>query len=235
MTCTPIVQNGVTVGFICERGRRSKPKRCACGATATLLCDGRVPGVVARTRRCDAPICAACAREVGEDRHHCPNCVAVERDRMASVLPEDDGLVAYTDGSGTIATRPCGAGVVVFDGRGAILEVSKHLGNGTNNYAELSAIRLALAVCGVVALQRRPLLIRTDSMYCIDSLTSAYDAHPMAPNAELINVIRDRMAKRGHVDFEHVKGHRGEPGNERADVLAGLARLRVPGQRELLP
>jgi ribonuclease HI len=154
---------------------------------------------------------------------------------MASVLPEDDGLVAYTDGSGTIATRPCGAGVVVFDGRGAILEVSKHLGNGTNNYAELSAIRLALAVCGVVALQRRPLLIRTDSMYCIDSLTSAYDAHPMAPNAELINVIRDRMAKRGHVDFEHVKGHRGEPGNERADVLAGLARLRVPGQRELLP
>jgi ribonuclease HI len=54
--------------------------------------------------------------------------------------------VAYTDGSGTIATRPCGAGVVIFDGDVAIIEASRYLGLGTNNRAELSAIGLALVI-----------------------------------------------------------------------------------------
>jgi hypothetical protein len=42
---------------------------CACGAMSTLLCDGPALGEARPT--CDEPICSACARVVGEDRHLC--------------------------------------------------------------------------------------------------------------------------------------------------------------------
>lgn len=229
MSCERIELPNGAVGIACARGRRSAPTlRCACGALAELLCDGRVPGVGRRTRRCDAPLCAACATlavDLGDDRHRCPACLAVDRAARAVLLPREPGaLVAYTDGSGTIATRVCGAGVVVFDGGVAILEASIPLGLGTNNHAELSAVRHALWMCGTASVRARHVEIRTDSMYAIDALQSAYDPHPAAPNAETITAIRARMAERGRVEFTHVRGHSGEPGNARADLLAGRAR-----------
>lgn len=231
MTCHSIIQDGAVVGFACVRGRRSKPKACACGLTATKLCDGRVRGNAGRTRRCDRPVCDRHAKPVGPDLDHCPECAATAEARRAVTLPVVAGaLVAYTDGSGTIATLPCGAGVAIFDGGEAILEASVHLGLGTNNFAELSAVRIALWMCGTRQTRSRPLEVRSDSLYTIDSLVAPYDPHPLASNAELITVIRRRIAVRGGVTFQHVHGHRGELGNERADELAGLARTR-PSQR----
>lgn len=227
MTCHAIMRDGAVVGFICERGRRSRSKPCACGRTSTKLCDGRVPGAAkGRTRRCDAPICDACATAIGEDLDHCRACVAREIARLAvtrSTIP--GALVAYTDGSGTTADLLCGASAVIYDDAVAIAEVSVHVGNGTNNCAELTGVRLALWVCGESWLRARPLVVRSDSMYAITTLRAPYDADPRAPNGELINTIRQRLHARGRVTFEHVHGHRGEPGNERADVLAGEARL----------
>lgn len=134
-------------------------------------------------------------------------------------------LIAYCDGSGTQAHLPCGAGVVILDGDDVVLESSRSLGLGTNNHAELSAVRVALAVTDVPGWRARPLVVRTDSMYTIDALT-APAAPPLGrPNARLISVTRGLMVGRT-VRFEHVRGHSGEPGNERADELAGLARLR---------
>ena len=65
--CTPfLVTDGGLTGFVC--GDRVKLRRCVgCGKTAALLCD-----YPRDEKTCDAPICASCAREVGEDRHHCP-------------------------------------------------------------------------------------------------------------------------------------------------------------------
>ena len=57
MTCHRIVQNGVFVGYACTRGRGAKAHACACGRTATRLCDGRVRTPTNRTRRCDRPLC----------------------------------------------------------------------------------------------------------------------------------------------------------------------------------
>jgi ribonuclease HI len=224
MSCT-LVRIGDTTAIVCTRGARSRS--CHCGLTATKLCDGRVPGATkGRTRRCDRPICDRHATRVGDNLDHCPECVATTEARLAVVLPKTPGaLVAYTDGSGTTADLPCGAGVVVYDGLVAVVEASVHLGNGTNNHAELGAVRVALWLCGESWLRARPLVVRSDSMYAITTLRAPYDTDTRAPNGELINTIRRRLHARGRVTLEHVHGHRGEPGNERADRLAGEARL----------
>lgn len=147
------------------------------------------------------------------------------KSEIASFEPPPRPLVAYTDGSGTIASKPSGAGVVVIDGELIVLEASRHLGDGTNNHAELSAVRVALVITDTDEWRSRPLIVRSDSTYTINSLTSEYSPFERAPNATLINIVRSLLEGR-LVTFEHVKGHSGVAGNERADELAGLARLR---------
>ena len=134
-------------------------------------------------------------------------------------------LVAYTDGSGTIASKPCGAGAVIYAGDVVVLEASRFLGLGTNNRAELAAIGIAVATTADSSLASRELVVRTDSEYALGALTRAHDTDPTRPNAKLINHIRGLLRGRA-VRFEHVPGHSGIPGNERADQLAGLARRR---------
>lgn len=150
-------------------------------------------------------------------------------DAKGAAAADDAGeqlLVAYTDGSGTTADRVCGAGVVVYRGGEAILEASRHLGLGTNNHAELSAIRVALAITDVPGLRELELVIRSDSEYAIGCVTRAEDPHRAAKNAKLIGLVRAAVRGR-RVRIEWVKGHAGIAGNERADELAGLARRRT--------
>lgn len=138
---------------------------------------------------------------------------------------EHDGLVAYCDGSGTMAHLHCGAGVVVYDGDLVVLEASRSLGLGTNNHAEISAIRVALFITDTPEWRERKLVVRSDSMYAIGAMTAPRDPDPDRPNAKLITITRRLLAGRS-VSFEHVRGHCGIAGNERADELAGLARTR---------
>jgi len=152
-----------------------------------------------------------------------------ERDAVTpgSYVAEAPSLVAYTDGSGTTAGKISGAGVVVYDGGVAVLEASRHLGMGTNNRAELYGIGIALAMTDTPAWRPRPLLVRSDSEYALEAVTRPTAPFPWAANRPLI--LRVRAATQGRVvTFEHVKGHSGVEGNERADALAKLGRLRVP-------
>lgn len=218
MTCARFHDpaTGITA-IVCMRGVRAK--LCACGDLATVLCDGRVPGVGKRTRRCDRPVCDAHATPVDVDVDLCPECSAA---RVPSAAPAGT-LVAYTDGSGTIASLPCGGGVVLFDGADLIAESAWHFGLGTNNFAELSAVGMALRITAHASTRHRPLVVRTDSMYAIGSLTRE-DTHDGACNASLIASVRGFLVGRD-VRFEHVRGHAGVWGNERADVLANRGRL----------
>ncbi len=134
-------------------------------------------------------------------------------------------LVAYTDGSGSRAHLHSGAGVVVYDGEDIILEASRHLGLGTCNHAELSAMRVALYITSFPPLLGRELLIKSDSEYAIAMAVGRYAVDPERPNAKLIGYVRAALIGRV-VRFEHVLGHTGIPGNERADELASLGRKR---------
>jgi ribonuclease HI len=140
---------------------------------------------------------------------------------------EPGQLVAYTDGSGTIPTKPCGCGVVICDGGEIIAEASRHLGLGSNNHAEVSAVRVALWLTKDMD---RPLLVRADSDYAIKALTKEWDPWPTQPNARLITMTRAAMVGR-KVTFELVPGHDGIAGNERADALASIGRKTRPRWR----
>jgi hypothetical protein len=78
MKCEFIDVGGQRV-IVCGRGRPSTPSRpmgaeapfgesCACRAPASLLCDWKLDG----GKTCDAPICAAHAKEVAPEKHLCP-------------------------------------------------------------------------------------------------------------------------------------------------------------------
>lgn len=225
MPCTPFSvptpDGGRISGFICSRGRRQKPPPpCACGAPSTKLCDGRVPGSNRRTRACNRPLCDACAHPLGGDRDHCPDCHAA----AAPPGAPDGALVAYVDGSGTTAERPCGAGVVIYDGPEVVIEAARHLGPGTNNHAELSAIRVALYLTSGPEHRERLLIVRSDSTYAIGAAGGDGPIDPHTTNGKLIAVVRRALVGR-RVRFEHVKGHTGVAGNERADELANRGRL----------
>ena len=215
MACVAFVDPATgAAGHACLRG--VKAKYCGCGAVATLQCDGRIPGARGRRRRCAAYVCAAHATPVDAERDHCPDCAAAAAPAGAPA----GVLVAYTDGSGTVAELPCGGGVVLFDGGRVVAEAARHFGNGTNNVAELKAVGVALVMTADAG---RALLVRTDSMYVIGALTGGAP-HPYAANVRLIVELRASMRGRD-VWFEHVPGHAGVWGNERADELANRGRL----------
>ncbi len=105
------------------------------------------------------------------------------------------------------------------------LTVGALVGYGARRHAELSAVRVALAITDAPELRARPLVVRSDSEYTIGALTAPREPYDGAANAKLIRLVRTALRGRP-VAFEHVKGHSGIAGNERADELAGLARLR---------
>jgi ribonuclease HI len=90
----------------------------------------------------------------------------------------------------------------------------------TNNREELKAVREAL-----LAVRRRigddpvwRVVVRTDSMGVINWLQRKWRRNK---NLDLFPTIDPLVDAR--VDFEHVRGHSGDPGNDRVDQLAVAA------------
>jgi hypothetical protein len=67
MTCTPINLPGGGRAIVC--GPRRKVRRCACGRSAALLCDWKVPGRKSGT--CDKPVCDRCTTSPAPDKDLC--------------------------------------------------------------------------------------------------------------------------------------------------------------------
>jgi ribonuclease HI len=135
-----------------------------------------------------------------------------------------DVVVAYTDGACKGNPGPGGWGVWLKSG-----PHEKELFGGeartTNNRMEMRAVIEALAAL------KRPstVTIVTDSAYVKDGITSwihgwkkrgwlTADRKPVK-NAELWQQM-EALAARHRVSWQWVKGHAGDPGNERADALA---------------
>ncbi|MCF8067567.1 MAG: ribonuclease HI [Desulfobacterales bacterium] len=128
----------------------------------------------------------------------------------------DNAVLIYTDGASSGNPGPSGIGVMLrFGDREK--EISKFIGEATNNIAELEAIRE-----GLLALRKKniPVRVYTDSSYAFGVLTLGWKAQK---NRALISDIKKLISKFKDIKFIKVKGHAGIPENERADKLATAA------------
>ncbi len=129
---------------------------------------------------------------------------------------DPDAIHIYTDGASSGNPGPAGLGVLMVY-KGKEKEISRYLGESTNNIAELSAIKEGLAA---VKNRNLKVIVHTDSKYSIGVLTGEYKAKK---NVSLIIATQKLMGQFKALEFRYVKGHSGIPGNERADELATSA------------
>lgn len=122
-------------------------------------------------------------------------------------------ITIYADGSCFGNPGPAGAGVLL-EWKGRTKEISRFLGDGTNNIAELSAIEIALEE---VKNRGIPVRVHTDSAYAIGVLSEGWKAKE---NRELIDRIQQLLHEFRDLRFVKVRGHAGDPRNERVDQLA---------------
>ena len=143
----------------------------------------------------------------------------------------------YTDGACKGNPGPGGWGVLMQSGA-----TRKELYGGepstTNNRMELMAVIQALEAL------KRPCAVTLylDSQYVLKGITEwmpgwkakgwrTASKQPVK-NVELWKRLDDLLQQGGHVvDWRWVRGHNGDPGNERADALANLGVAQVLAQR----
>ena len=137
-------------------------------------------------------------------------------------------LIIYTDGASRGNPGPGGYGCILqFKGQEKELSAGYRL--TTNNRMELMAVIQALQAL------RRPcaVTLHVDSLYVLKGMTEwlagwkakgwrTASKQPVK-NQELWRRLDELLTRSGHVvDWRWVRGHNGDPGNERADALANL-------------
>jgi len=137
------------------------------------------------------------------------------------------GLVIHTDGACRGNPGPGGWGALL-DWKGTVKELSGSEAETTNNRMELTAV-----IMGLSALKRpTQAMVQTDSQYVIKGITEwlpawkargwrTADRKPVK-NQDLWEKL-DQLAGQHTLTWQWVKGHSGDPGNERVDELANLA------------
>ena len=119
----------------------------------------------------------------------------------------------FTDGASSGNPGPAGIGVLLRFGAHE-KEISRFIGEATNNIAELKAIEAGLQAVKNTEL---PVHVYTDSNYAYGVLTQGWKSKK---NKEIIEAIKKTISKFKDLTFIKVKGHSGHEGNERADYLA---------------
>lgn len=139
--------------------------------------------------------------------------VSDRKEAQASEPGNGEIIHIYTDGASSGNPGPSGIGVILRYG-GHEKEISRSIGVATNNIAELEAIR-----AGLEAVRRKDLPVRvyTDSQYAYGLLTQGWKAKM---NRERVETLREMMGGFKDLKLIKVKGHAGDPANERADRLA---------------
>ena len=140
-------------------------------------------------------------------------------DKSASA-PRGDTVHVWTDGACSGNPGPMGIGVVVVAGDKR-KEHGEYLGRGTNNIAELTAIRRGLEIASeIVAAGSRPIRVYSDSSYAIGLLSQGWKAKA---NQQLVAELREFLRPYRGLRMVKVEGHAGVPENERCDLLARQA------------
>ena len=131
-------------------------------------------------------------------------------------------LIIYTDGGARGNPGPAGIGAVITDINGNVLkEISKYIGEQTNNYAEYEALIHALAVLREMfdeKIHDMQISVYMDSELVVRQLTGAYRVKD--PNLkEQFAKVAQLAGTLKHISYNHVL--RGK--NAHADELVNRA------------
>lgn len=138
--------------------------------------------------------------------------------------PGNGRVVIHTDGGALNNPGPGGYGVVIDDGKNR-RELSGGYRLTTNNRMELTACIKALEALT----KPSDVILYSDSKYVVDGVTKGWaekwrknnwmrNKTDKALNPDLWQRLLD-LLKRHRVEFRWVRGHAGNAGNERCDVL----------------
>lgn len=130
-------------------------------------------------------------------------------------------LTAYTDGSCWTGDRIGGWGWVVIDHDGHIYDHGGSQSDTTIScmelYAMIDCLEFILDACGP-----SDIVVYSDSQYAILGITDRTRARKV--NKDLWKALDYVTDAHSSVKYEHVRGHKGNLGNELADEIAGRAR-----------
>jgi ribonuclease HI len=136
-------------------------------------------------------------------------------------------LVVFADGAAKGNPGPGGWGAIVVSPDGRVTELGGGAGQTTNNRMELTAAIEALRHVGAAAAR---VAVHTDSAYVIRGIREWVHAWRRrgwrtagggaVSNRDLWERLAAAAGPTGRVTWHYVRGHRGVPGNERADEIA---------------
>ena len=136
--------------------------------------------------------------------------------------------IVYTDGACTNNGNNGSAGIGVYWGPNNPMNLSERLGGRqTNNCAEIHAAIRAIQQAKQIGLTE--LTVRTDSQFLIKSITNWFHGEKKngwksSTGKDVINKIDfvelERVMQGIKINWEYVRGHSGDEGNEAADRLA---------------
>ncbi|WP_353930557.1 ribonuclease HI [Okeanomitos corallinicola TIOX110] len=147
----------------------------------------------------------------------------------------------YTDGACTGNPGPGGWGLVVYFSDGSVHEMGDSSRYTTNNKMEMQAAIAALEFFANSG-QTQPITLYTDSEYLINCVTKwihgwkkkgwkKSDGNPVQ-NQDLLEIL-DQLNNQ-LIKWQHVRGHSGNIGNERCDVIArSFANGQIPSLQQL--
>ncbi|HTW88951.1 MAG TPA: ribonuclease H [Candidatus Binataceae bacterium] len=140
-------------------------------------------------------------------------------------MAADKPTLVYADGSCIGNPGPGGWGAVIIAPDDTETELAGSESRTTNNRMEITAAIEALRHLA----PRSNVILRTDSQYVVKTMN---DGWRRRENRDLWEALDAAVARHAQVAFEWVRGHAGDPLNERADRLAlGAAAPKAGGSK----
>lgn len=129
-------------------------------------------------------------------------------------------IEVYTDGAYSSSRDMGGFAFVVLENKEKIYSYFFNEPNTTNNRMEIVAVLKALYWLKETGKLNEDIVIYTDSMYVIGSMTKNWKRNK---NVDLFNELDNIYKQFKTIVFMHVKGHSGDKYNELCDKLAVIA------------
>ena len=132
-------------------------------------------------------------------------------------------IVIYTDGGARGNPGPAGIGAVIQDESGKVIkEISKYIGETTNNVAEYEALVVALSEAKNMfgeKLRAMVLEVRMDSELVVRQLTGLYKVKDPGLKEQFAKVAKMRLENAPNILFTHIMRDK----NSHADKLVNAA------------